>query len=83
VQGELIMIAPRVYPRVLTDLDALERYIPGDANSLYQRVQRKVKLTDGSSEVAWTYLGNTRLLAERSPEKLPHGDWCRFLEEQA
>ncbi|MET8167502.1 gamma-glutamylcyclotransferase family protein [Streptomyces sp. NPDC005329] len=47
VAGELVTPLPRVYARLLAELDRLEEYAPGDPRNLYERVEREVAVTGG------------------------------------
>jgi gamma-glutamylcyclotransferase (GGCT)/AIG2-like uncharacterized protein YtfP len=77
VHGELITIHPRVYSRLLADLDQLEGYRPG-GDSRFRRVERCVRTEGGSRLLAWVYLGERRVLETEAHVAIPHGDWCRF-----
>lgn len=77
VYGELITLHPRVYSRLLTDLDQLEGYSP-DRDSRFRRVERCVRTEVGSTLLAWVYLGDQRVLEAEAHVAIPHGDWCRF-----
>jgi gamma-glutamylcyclotransferase (GGCT)/AIG2-like uncharacterized protein YtfP len=77
VYGELVTIHPRVYWRLLADLDQLEGYRPGE-DSRFRRAERCVRTEGGSTLLAWVYLGNRRVLEAEPHVAIPHGDWCRF-----
>jgi gamma-glutamylcyclotransferase (GGCT)/AIG2-like uncharacterized protein YtfP len=80
VYGELITFHPRVYSRLLADLDQLEGYRP-DEDSRFRRVERPVRTESGSTRLAWVYLGDRRLLDAEPHVAILHGDWCRFRRE--
>ena len=77
VCGELITFHPRVYSRLLADLDQLEGYYP-DRDSRFRRVERCIRTASGSELLAWVYLGNPRVLADEPHVAIQHGDWCKF-----
>jgi gamma-glutamylcyclotransferase (GGCT)/AIG2-like uncharacterized protein YtfP len=80
VHGELMTLHPRVYSRLLADLDQLEGFRPG-MDSRFCRVERCVKTQSGVEAKAWVYVGNRRVL-EREPHVLiPHGDWGQYRHE--
>ena len=80
VHGDLVTARPEEYPALLTALDLLEEYAPGDPRSLYERVARQVlRETDGTAVRAWVYVAAptvaTRLRTRGAP--IPSGDWGR------
>jgi gamma-glutamylcyclotransferase (GGCT)/AIG2-like uncharacterized protein YtfP len=77
VHGELMTIHPRVYTRLLDDLDQLEGYRPGE-DTFYKRVVRCVRTAGGAEVHAWLYLGERRFLEHVPHTHIPHGDWGRF-----
>jgi gamma-glutamylcyclotransferase (GGCT)/AIG2-like uncharacterized protein YtfP len=77
VHGELMTIHPRVYSRLLDDLDQLEGYRAGE-DTFYKRVVRCVRTASGTEINAWMYLGEKRFLEHVRHTHIPHGDWCRF-----
>ncbi|WP_367323215.1 gamma-glutamylcyclotransferase family protein [Streptomyces sp. HUAS ZL42] len=81
VYGDLVTALPEGYARLLTELDRLEEYAPGDPRSLYERVQRDVvRETDGAAVPAWVYVAAPPVATElRTRGKLiESGDWlCR------
>jgi gamma-glutamylcyclotransferase (GGCT)/AIG2-like uncharacterized protein YtfP len=86
VRGELMTLDSRQYRSILSSLDFLEGYAPGNPvdQNTYNRLERIVTLDNGSQARAWVYLGNPVLMAEYCL-KFPlvvHGDWCRYLEEK-
>ncbi|MEV6170284.1 gamma-glutamylcyclotransferase family protein [Streptomyces sp. NPDC051954] len=57
VYGELVTARPGAYDELLTALDRLEEYIPGDPRNLYERVVREVtREADGAAVRAWVYV---------------------------
>ncbi|MFF1441213.1 gamma-glutamylcyclotransferase family protein [Streptomyces sp. NPDC058295] len=52
VAGELVTPLPRAYARLLTELDRLEEYMPGDPRNLYERVEREVAVTATAAAAA-------------------------------
>jgi gamma-glutamylcyclotransferase (GGCT)/AIG2-like uncharacterized protein YtfP len=86
VRGELMTLDPHQYRSILSSLDSLEGYVPGNPidQNTYNRLERTAQLENGSPVRAWVYLGNPVLMAEYC-QKFPlvvHGDWCRYLEEK-
>lgn len=77
VHGDLMTIHPRVYTRLLADLDQLEGYRPGE-DTFYKRVVRCVRTAGGTEVNAWLYLGERRFLQHVPHTHIPHGDWSRF-----
>ena len=76
--GELVIARPEAYPQLLSELDRLEEYAPGDPHSLYERVEREVtRDADGKSVPAWVYLAAPTVTARlRTHGKLIEGgDW--------
>ncbi|MFF9085287.1 gamma-glutamylcyclotransferase family protein [Streptomyces sp. NPDC014991] len=77
VRGELVTALPEAYESLLTDLDRLEGYVPGDPRNLYERVTRDVERADGATVRAWVYLAAPRvadrLRAQGRP--IPGGEW--------
>ncbi len=80
VHGELVTLHPRVYTRLLTDLDQLEGYTPGQP-SRFERVQRCVQTESGTKMLAWVYVGDATILEREAHVFIPHGDWCRYRHE--
>jgi gamma-glutamylcyclotransferase (GGCT)/AIG2-like uncharacterized protein YtfP len=80
VYGDLMTLHPRIYSRLVADLDLLEGYRP-DRDSRFQRVQRCVKTESGSEVKAWIYVGNVRVLQDEAHILVPHGDWRRYRYE--
>jgi gamma-glutamylcyclotransferase (GGCT)/AIG2-like uncharacterized protein YtfP len=85
VCGEMMVIHPQHYDRVVAALDHLEGYDPHtDAvSSLYRRVRRQVKLEGGGGAWAWLYLGNRSLLSEYVHAPIPGGDWLSYQRDRA
>jgi gamma-glutamylcyclotransferase (GGCT)/AIG2-like uncharacterized protein YtfP len=64
---------------VLTGLDSIEGYQPGDlARSLYTRVLAPVTLDDGQPLQAWVYFYNAPL---GQASRIPSGDYIQHLEK--
>ncbi|WP_055536429.1 gamma-glutamylcyclotransferase family protein [Streptomyces alboniger] len=64
VRGELVTAAPSAHDGLLTALDLLEEYAPGDPRNLYERVTREVtRAADGTATRAWVYLAAPRMAA--------------------
>ncbi|MFF7307334.1 gamma-glutamylcyclotransferase [Streptomyces sp. NPDC008137] len=78
VSGELITALPESYGALLAELDRLEDYVPGDPDSLYLRVERKVvRELDGATVRAWVYVagpGVAARLRERG-RRIEGGEW--------
>lgn len=64
---------------VLEMTDQVEGYRPGDAHNLYDRQETRLETPDG--ETAWTYWWNGGRTGRRGLERVPHGDWRRWLSE--
>ncbi|WP_240122270.1 MULTISPECIES: gamma-glutamylcyclotransferase family protein [unclassified Streptomyces] len=79
ITGELVTAAPEEYGELLTELDRLEEYRPGDPlRSLYERVDRRVvRDADGVSVRAWVYLAAPTVAARLRARGRPigGGDW--------
>ncbi|GHF06033.1 gamma-glutamylcyclotransferase [Streptomyces morookaense] len=78
VLGEIITLAPADYRHVLAALDVLENHMPGDPASLYDRVEREVRLTGSGEAVrAWVYLAADRVARRlrASGTTVPGGSW--------
>lgn len=78
VAGELVTARPEAYDDLLTALDLLEEYVPGDPRNLYDRVARTVvRDTDGAPVRAWVYVAApavaARLRARGTP--IEGGTW--------
>lgn len=85
VKGEVMVLHPAHYPRLLEELDRLEGYNPNASPSdsgLYQRVRRRVRLGGAAEAWAWLYLGNPEVLAQHQHTEIPHGDWLRYQRER-
>lgn len=76
VRGELVHVREPDYDQVLSDLDLLESYVPGDPRNLYERVRRTVTRERGATE-AWVYLAGPTLVADLLASGWPvaDGDW--------
>ncbi|MFF4966499.1 gamma-glutamylcyclotransferase family protein [Streptomyces sp. NPDC003674] len=77
VTGELVTASPRSYAGLLTELDRLEEYVPGDPGNLYERVSRTVELPDGTTAPAWVYLAAPAVAARLRTRgrRIAGGDW--------
>ncbi|WP_307791320.1 gamma-glutamylcyclotransferase family protein [Streptomyces actuosus] len=79
VTGELVTAEPEDYGELLTKLDRLEEFRPGDPlRSLYERVERHVvRDADGTSVRAWVYLAAPTVAARLRARGRPieGGDW--------
>ncbi|MEU0003433.1 gamma-glutamylcyclotransferase family protein [Streptomyces sp. NPDC006314] len=77
VRGELVTARPEAYEDLLTALDRLEEYVPGDPRNLYVRVARDVVRADGSAVRAWVYLAAPRVAARlrTAGTRIENGDW--------
>ncbi len=87
VKGEVMVLHPAYYPRLLAELDRLEGYNPNADQAsgemgLYQRVRRRVRLSGGAEAWAWLYVGNPSVLAAHPHTEIPHGDWLRYQRER-
>ena len=77
VTGEIVTARPEAYGELLTALDRLEDYVPGDPHSLYVRVERDVTAADGRTVRAWVYLA-APTVADRLRRRgtlIESGDW--------
>ncbi|MFI1362055.1 gamma-glutamylcyclotransferase family protein [Streptomyces griseochromogenes] len=77
VSGELVTARPESYGSLLTELDRLEEYAPGDPRNLYERVARDVVRGDGTAVRAWVYLAAPAVAARLRARGRPieGGDW--------
>lgn len=78
VIGELITPLPDAYGELLTALDRLEEYAPGNARNLYERVAREVvRDADGATLRAWVYVAAPAVAARLRArgELIAGGDW--------
>ena len=82
VFGDLLFLAPAVYPSLLRRLDALEGWVPGQADSLYRRVRCRATTHARWRQAAWMYLGNRDYLGAE-PTLIDHGDWVRYRSQEA
>ena len=74
VQGELHRMSD---DSVLHELDEIEGFRPEEPDaSLYLRLETPVTLTDGRTEVAWTYFYNAPLA---SAPRIESGDYLDYL----
>ncbi|WP_328747352.1 gamma-glutamylcyclotransferase [Streptomyces sp. NBC_00285] len=78
VLGDLVTARADEYDELLTALDELEEYAPGDPRNLYERVTREVTRTaDGTAVRAWVYVAAptvaVRLRARGT--LIESGDW--------
>lgn len=82
VAGNLMTIRLDSYAQVMPRLDWLEEYNPADPiNSLYQRVQYPITLTEtGLTQTAWIYIGQNYAIKASNP-LIEDGDWVRFRRE--
>lgn len=83
VYGDLIVIHPGVYSRILADLDRLEGYDPATDSGLYRRIKRRIMLNPSAEAWAWLYLGNLETHSHLLPELIPDGDWAQFQRNRA
>ncbi|MGW0762244.1 gamma-glutamylcyclotransferase family protein [Streptomyces sp. NPDC002814] len=78
VCGELVTALPHAYGELLTALDQLEEYTPGDPRNLYERVARDVtREADGAAVCAWVYVAAPAVAVRlRARGKvIEGGDW--------
>ncbi|GGS48256.1 gamma-glutamylcyclotransferase family protein [Streptomyces violaceus] len=78
VNGELVTALPESYGALLTELDRLEDYVPGDPRSLYVRVERKiVRNADGATVRAWVYVAGPAVTSRlrAGGRRIAGGDW--------
>jgi gamma-glutamylcyclotransferase (GGCT)/AIG2-like uncharacterized protein YtfP len=74
VQGELHRMSD---DSVLHDLDQIEGFRPEEPDaSLYRRLETPVTLTDGRTELAWTYFYNAPL---GGAPRIESGDYLDYL----
>ncbi|MBX3085740.1 MAG: gamma-glutamylcyclotransferase [Anaerolineae bacterium] len=83
VRGELMILHPQHYSRVLASLDHLEGYNENDeAHSLYLRVRCPAISKSGREVEAWVYMGSEDKIVNRHGEFIPGGDWVRYSQER-
>jgi gamma-glutamylcyclotransferase (GGCT)/AIG2-like uncharacterized protein YtfP len=83
VRGELMILHPQHYSRVLTSLDRLEGYDENDeAHSLYLRVRCPVRSKSGREVMAWVYMGSESRVTSRHGEIVAGGDWIRYTQDR-
>ncbi|WP_431987144.1 gamma-glutamylcyclotransferase family protein [Streptomyces griseoflavus] len=78
VSGELVTALPEAYPGLLTALDRLEEYVPGDPRNLYERVAREVvRDADRAVVRAWVYVAAPAVAARLRARGTPveGGEW--------
>lgn len=85
IVGELVVIRPECYGRVMQDLDRLEDYDPLDPeHGLYVRVEREVLLVDAEPhqrQRAWIYhLNPRRQDSFCDADLVASGDWLRHCD---
>lgn len=74
--GELVYIKPKLYDKVMADLDRLEGYVPEDINqSMYIRKVVDVVTASGKVVEAYIYIWNSGVT---SLPKVHSGDWKQF-----
>ena len=79
VRGMVMSLSAETYPHILAKLDTLEGYDPQHPEqSLYQRVKRTVQLEDGTTVLAWVYIG---LPEQVEGLTLIGSDWLVFSAE--
>jgi gamma-glutamylcyclotransferase (GGCT)/AIG2-like uncharacterized protein YtfP len=79
VHGDLVTARPEEYSALLTALDSLEEYAPGDPRNLYERVAREVtREGDGTAVQAWVYVAAPSVAARLRAhgELIEGGDWA-------
>ena len=83
VKGELMILHPQHYSRVLEALDQLEGYDENHPeHSLYVRVRCPVFSRSGRGVTAWVYMGRSATVSQRNGELVRGGDWVRYREER-
>ncbi|MEU5898278.1 MULTISPECIES: gamma-glutamylcyclotransferase family protein [Streptomyces] len=84
VRGELLTALPTANAPLLTALDLLEEYIPGDPHNLYERVVRDVLDRTGAPVRAWVYVAAPRIAAglRASGSVIGTGDWAAHRKAQ-
>ncbi|MFJ4684759.1 gamma-glutamylcyclotransferase family protein [Streptomyces sp. NPDC088789] len=78
VRGDLVTALPDAYEALLTTLDELEEYVPGDPRSLYERAVCEVtRETDGTAVRAWVYFAAPSVAASLRTRgtRITNGDW--------
>ncbi|MDN0194371.1 gamma-glutamylcyclotransferase family protein [Streptomyces sp. S.PNR 29] len=78
VYGEVVTARPEEYGELLTALDRLEEYVPGDPRNLYERVEREVTcVADGGVVRAWVYVAAPAVAARLRArgKRIEGGDW--------
>ena len=82
VSGCVLRIEARHAAEVLSELDELETYRPGDPTNRYERLVVEVDLPDGGHVTAYVYVAAAQVRAELAKlPRVPHGDWLRYLTE--
>ncbi len=74
VRGMVVWVRPSSYAAALSLLDQLEGVALPRGNPGYRRARRIIRLTGGSSLVAWVYLGHEAVVAGLAPIA---ADWKR------
>src|SRR5260221_13685667 len=89
VIGDTLILLPELFPAVLTALDRLEGYTPGNASSPYRAVRRRVRTGEGDggepprTSLAWGYVRGGPALPGRPPcDPGPGGGWLAHLAPQ-
>lgn len=80
VRGELLTITPRVYDRLLANLDQLEGCAPDDRESMFKRVAIAVEMHAQQPITAWMYLSQRAYLNSHQV-LIAHGDWVQYRQE--
>ncbi|MGQ4414649.1 gamma-glutamylcyclotransferase family protein [Streptomyces sp. SAS_269] len=77
VSGELVTASPRSYAGLLTELDRLEEYTPGNPHNLYERVPRPIERPNGTTIRAWVYLAAPTIAVRlrAGGRRIAGGDW--------
>ncbi|MFD5404879.1 gamma-glutamylcyclotransferase family protein [Streptomyces griseorubiginosus] len=78
VRGELVAAEPEEYDELLTALDELEEYRPGDPRNLYERVAREVvRVADRTAVRAWVYVAapSVAVRLRARGDLIASGDW--------
>ncbi|MCA9867514.1 MAG: gamma-glutamylcyclotransferase [Anaerolineae bacterium] len=78
VRGMVAWVRPSSYAVALSLLDQLEGVTWPWGNLGYRRARRIVRLTGGSSLVAWVYLGREAVVAGLEPIVV---DWKRYRQQ--
>jgi gamma-glutamylcyclotransferase (GGCT)/AIG2-like uncharacterized protein YtfP len=76
IHGDLVDVRTTRYAQVLTDLDALEGYVPGRARNMYERIEVDVQPAEGAPVRAHMYVAAPAMYPRiQTLDPIPSGDW--------